>query len=138
VPEYWIKQIAKAQRLGYVETLAGRRVQLGFDWPSKLKWSYESTSINFPIQGVGADQKYLAIMVAGNYLPKVGGRVAFELHDGLFFYIPKAHSQRAVHELRAILSNLPYEKAWGVSLPIAFPVDAKIGHSWGDLKEVHD
>lgn len=139
VPEYWHRQIHKARHQGYVATLGGRRVQLGFgnEWPRAKRWSYESTAINFPIQGVGADQKYLAMCVIGDHLPKWGARFAFELHDGLFFYVPKQHSERAVHDIRTILSNLPYEKAWGIKLPIAFPVDAKIGPSWGDLKEVH-
>lgn len=139
VPRYWQRQIHKARRDGFVTTLAGRTVWLGepTTWPQDRVWSFESTAINFPIQGVGADQKYLALCVASDYLPKVDGRFYFDLHDGLFFVVPKKYSQRAAREMKQILSNLPYEKAWGVKLPIQFPVDAKLGPSWGELKEVH-
>ena len=146
VRPYWKKQIAFGRNLHYVETLAGRRVHLGhpdtWKWldaqgvQQDYTWSHESTTINFPIQGVGADQKYLALLVAKNYLPTVGGRFYMELHDGVFFVVPKAKSMQAGLELRRMLSDLPYKRAWGVTLPTRFPVDLKIGPSWGELKEV--
>jgi hypothetical protein len=113
-------------------------VQLGTGdtWGPDDTWARESTSINFPIQGAGADQKYLALAVLRNWLPSVEGRVAWELHDGLFILVPDRHAQRAVAEGRRMLSNLPYKQAWGRDFPIQFPVDAKVGKSWGDLVEV--
>lgn len=136
VSNYWTKQIYMSKKYGYVETLAGRRIQLGGEWTEDKKWSRESAAINFPIQGVGADQKYLALAVLRNYLPKVDGHFYFELHDGLFIVVPDAKAERAAHEVKHLLSNLPYKRAWNVDLPIAFPVDAKMGTSWGALKEV--
>lgn len=136
VPTYWKKQRYLAARDGYVSTVAGRRVQLPNTHWQDNGWSMQSTSINFPIQGTGADQKYLALAVLRNYLPKVDGRFYFELHDGLFVVVPKGNADRAVPEIASLLSNLPYKKAWGVDLPIQFPVDAKRGPSWGELKEV--
>jgi DNA polymerase-1 len=143
VPAYWRRQIGRARACGYVETLAGRRVQLGAPdtWVYKdggdAKWSHESTAINFPIQGIGADQKYLALMVLRNVLPHYNGRFFMELHDGLFIVVPKAKSEKAGHEIKSILSNLPNKRARGVDLPIQFPVDGKRGPSWGELKEFH-
>lgn len=140
VPDYWTRQVINGMHHGCVATPAGRHVFLDSStrWPPALKWSYESTTINFPIQGAGADQKYLALAVIQDYLNKCDGRFYFELHDGLFFVVPHAKAERAARDIRRILSNLPYEKAWGIKLPIQFPVDAKIGPSWGDLKEFAD
>lgn len=139
VPKYWWRQIKKGKAQGYVETLAGRRINVGFgeNWPEDKVWGLESTCINFPIQGVGADQKYLGLAIIKDYLNKHGGRFAYELHDGLYTVWPQHLAEKAAHEMKAILSNLPYERAWGVKLPIAFPVDAKMGPSWGELKELH-
>lgn len=139
VKTYWRRQIDLAKLNGWVETQAGRRVQLGtYDtWDHDSDWSYESTAINFPIQGVGADQKYLALMVLRDYLPAVDGRLYFELHDGIFTVVPDRYAEKAAVEIKQLLSALPYEKAWGRSFPIQFPVDAKLGKAWGDLKEVH-
>lgn len=143
VPVYWKRQIAQARSQGWVQTLAGRRVNLGtpdtwvYSDGNSAQWSHESTAVNFPIQGIGADQKYLALLVLRDYLPRVNGRFYFELHDGLFVVVPDEHAERAAQELKTLLSNLPYKKAWGVDLPIQFPVDVKMGKTWGTLKEVH-
>jgi DNA polymerase I-like protein with 3'-5' exonuclease and polymerase domains len=133
---YWASQIAKCKQLGYAETFAGRRVQLKGDWVGKTAWPLESTAINYPIQGTGGDQKYLALAVARNLLPQFGGYFYYELHDGLFFIFPEDKAIAASEVFLQELSNLPYEKAWGVKLPIQFPVDAKIGVSWGDLTDL--
>ena len=123
--------------LGYAETFAGRRVQLKGNWTGRDAWAMESTAINYPIQGSGACQKYLALAVARNLLPKYGGYFYFELHDGLFFIFPTAVARTAAEEFHRVLSNLPYKKAWGIDLPIKFPVDCKISDlSWGDLKDL--
>ena len=139
VPLYWKRQIDFIRRNGYAETLAGRRVYVGShaDWKHEFRWSYELTGINFPIQGVGADQKYLALACSQPLLSKYDAKFYFELHDGMFFIAPKKHSLKFAHEMRTLLSNLPYKKAWSISLPIQFPVDAKLGSSWGVLKELH-
>lgn len=156
VKDYWARQIRIARTEGWVETIAGRRVcvGLGSTWERESfvetvsggdeiiheavdnKWGCESTAINFPIQGSGADQKYLALLVARNYLPTVEGKFYFEMHDGLFFVVPDRYAERAAAEMQPLLSNLPYRKAWDVYLPIQFPVDAKAGKSWGTLKEI--
>jgi len=133
---YWGSQIQKCKRLGYAETFAGRRVQLKGNWAGKEAWPLESTAINYPIQGTGGDQKYLALAVARNLLPEFSGYLYFELHDGLFFIFPKDKAVAASEVFLDKLSNLPYKQAWGVDLPIKFPVDAKIGGSWGDLMDL--
>ena len=140
VPIYWKRQIYKARTQGYVQTQAGRRVQLGMGntWVKDKEWSLESTAINFPIQGVGADQKYLALLCARPLLTKYDARFYFELHDGLFFIVPDHCAEQFRVEMKFLLSNLPYKRAWGVEFPIQFPVDSKMGKSWGDLKEVKD
>jgi DNA polymerase-1 len=150
VLEYWNTQTKNARLDGWVETIAGRRVHLGEGsaWKKTLAvsdilsttldntWASESTAINFPIQGSGADQKYLALAVLKDYLKQVDGKFYFELHDGLFVIIPDHHAEKALHQIKYLLSNLPYKKAWGVDLPVMFPVDAKHGKTWGDLKEL--
>lgn len=86
-------------------------------------------------KNTGGDQKYLALAVARNHLPTFGGHFYYELHDGLFFIFPKDKTAKATAFFKHALSNLPYKAAWGVTLPIDFPVDAKIGPSWGELKD---
>ena len=70
------------------------------------------------------------------YLVREGIHFAWELHDGLYFYVPVAKAERAQTEIKTLLDNLPYKKAWGFSPPIPLPWDCKVGSSWGQLKEV--
>ena len=134
VPKYWDRQIRMTRSLGYVETFAGRRVQVRGNW-NRDEWAMGSTAINYRIQGTGADQKYLALSVLRPYLTSIGGQFAWDLHDGIYFYIPEDKVQRAGVEIKYLLDNLPYTKAWGFTPPIPMPWDAKAGKSWGTLKD---
>jgi DNA polymerase I-like protein with 3'-5' exonuclease and polymerase domains len=147
VPRYWSRQKGLVTDQGYAETLAGRRVcvTLPERWSQTFggvkiedkRWRYESTAVNFPIQGTGADQKYLALAVLRNELAKFDAHYYFELHDGLFIIAPNAKAEAAAHHIRSVLDALPYKQAWGFTPRIPLPFDAKIGPSWGQLKKVH-
>lgn len=135
VPQYWGTQITLTQSRGYVETFAGRRVKVVGNWAGQNGWSMASTSINYRIQGTGADQKYLAMMMVRDYVHDIGGYFGWDLHDGLYFYIPDAMVRKAVVEIKDTLDNLPYAQTWGFIPSIPLPFDVKIGKSWGTLRE---
>ena len=135
VPQYWGTQITLTQSRGYVETFAGRRVKVVGNWAGQNGWSMASTSINYRIQGTGADQKYLAMMMVRDYIHDIGGYFGWDLHDGLYFYIPDAMVRKAVVEIKDTLDNLPYAQTWGFIPSIPLPFDVKIGKSWGTLRE---
>jgi DNA polymerase I-like protein with 3'-5' exonuclease and polymerase domains len=138
VQEYWERQIRQTQKLGYVETFAGRRVQVKGDWNGDFAWKMESTAINYPIQGTGADQKYLALSVLKPYCLKHGIIFFLDYHDGLLFFVPERLAEKAAVEMKAKLDNLPYQKAWHFTPPVPLNWDAKIGSSWGDLVELEN
>lgn len=139
VVRYWKAQANFVKNHSYIVNLIGRRVHL---LPPAFRdyeytWSYEVSAVNFPIQSIGADQKYLALSIMRDELPRWRAYFYYELHDGLFFIVPDELAELFVVHSKHLLSNLPYEKAWGQRLPIPFPVDAKLGKSWGALKEYH-
>lgn len=137
VPRYWKAQKHWVRNNNFVENLAGRRVWLRMpgDRSSSDSWSYDSTAVNYPIQSMGAEQKYLALAVVKKLSPKFGGFFYYELHDGLFVVIPDSQVADAVPVIQYALSNLPYKRAFNLDLSVSFPVDAKVGKSWGDLQE---
>lgn len=135
VPRYWDEQIYTCSRKKYVETFAGRRVQLLDDFNGDHGWQLASTTINYRIQGTGADQKYLALAVLRPYMVRHGIYFAWELHDGLYLYVPDAKVEKCVPEIQRMLAALPYKKAWNFVPPIPLPWDAKTGKSWGTLEE---
>lgn len=138
VPEYWKRQKILSQQRTYISNLLGRRIHFVPQTERDLgtAWSYEATAINFPIQSMGAEQRYLALMVAKTYLPKYDAYFYFDMHDGMFFIAPHAKAEALYRVLQPVLSNLPYKRAWDLDLPVRFPVDGKLGPSWGELKEL--
>lgn len=136
VPQYWRRQIAFVKQHYYVETLAGRRVTIPKDWVRKYEWSVESTSINYPVQGTGGDQKYLAMSVIRPVLHELSVQFLFDLHDGLYFLVPTSCADKFVQTARALFNHLPYQKAWGITPSIPLPWDVKMGTSWGNMTEI--
>lgn len=135
VPRYWDRAIQLVKRLGYAETLAGRRVQVVGNWDGSFGWQMESTALNYPVQGTGGDQKYLALKVLKDYMLGIGAQFAWDLHDGLYWWVPDAKLEAAAAACKKLLANLPYKEAWDFTPPIPLPWDAKIGPGWGYLKE---
>ena len=86
-------------------------------------------------KNTGGDQKYLALSVLKPYITRIGARFAWELHDGLYLYVPNHMVARAAVEIPYLLGNLPYKKAWGFTPPIPLPWDVKHGSNWGNLVE---
>ena len=137
VPQYWGTAIQEVMRKGYAETFAGRRVRVKGDWNGDNGWSMGSTAINYKIQGTGADQKYLAMMMIRDYLPTIGARFLLDLHDGIYLLVPTSKAKAAAKHIKDMLDNLPYASCWGVLPSIPMPWDCKIGKTWGDLKAFH-
>jgi hypothetical protein len=138
VPVYWDVAVARVRRKGFAETLGGRRVQVVGDWTGSMAWSMEGTAINYPVQGTGGDQKYLALAVLKPYMVEHGIKFLLDLHDGIFVLCPQHKALKAAVEMNHILDNLPYKKAWGFTPPIPLVWDAKMGPAWGELKEVKE
>lgn len=134
IQRYWVTQIQSAQNKGYVETIPGRRVRIAGQWGSEMSWQMEGTAINYPVQGTGAEQKYLALRCVREYVNEISARFAWDLHDGLYFYVPISKVEDAAYTIKEILDNLPYEATWDFKPPIPMPWDCKVGPSWGDLK----
>lgn len=137
IKNYWKLQAHLVEAQGYAETFAGRRVHVTGDWAqdSVERWLLESTAINFRIQGTGADQKYLALKILKDHLVHIGGYFAWDLHDGIYMYIPDDKVDKQMPVLQTLLNNLPYHKAWSLSVPIPLHWDGKYGKSWGAMKE---
>ena len=138
VPKYWSSQIQDGRQKGYAETFAGRRLKVMGNWSGPHGYSLEQTMINYPVQGTGGDQKYLALKILKNHLSQYDARFAWDLHDGMYFFVPKLKALKFATEMRPVLDALPYDKAWGFRSPIPLPWDAKVGPSWGELSEVKE
>jgi DNA polymerase-1 len=142
VVQFWKEAIALAKQKGYAETAGGRRVYFDpadWDYRSDPKRAYasEQTAINFPVQGTGADQKFLGIALTDAYAYPRGAIYMLDLHDALFYLIPDdGHALETACEIKHILNTLPYKEVFGWTPTVPMPVDAKLGLSWGDMETI--
>ena len=131
VKEYMNNEIAKAHKLGYVETLFGRRRYLPDINHSNynLRSFAERTAINTPIQGTAADIIKIAMLEVSKVLAeaKVKSRVLLQVHDELVLEVTEEEKDQVAALVKATM-----EKA--VQLKVPLIADAAFGKTWAQAK----
>ncbi|HET8581523.1 MAG TPA: DNA polymerase [Candidatus Paceibacterota bacterium] len=130
---------ADAARLGYTETLFGRRRSFaGFDSPLPyVRAAAERMAVNAPIQGTQADIIKLAMVRADRALAEEGAsldaRLLLQVHDELVYEIMDARVHELAKLIRGIMESVAPED--GLSgVPIIAEVSA--GKTWGSLSRI--
>lgn len=130
VPKYWEDVVWDSRQKGYTETFGGRRYKLT-DWQSH-RWITESSAINVPIQGAGADMKEIAIKETFDKVPEA--KFLLDLHDANFFYIPIDRADELHARLDDALNTINYTKYWNFELAIPLPYESKRGNTFAEVK----
>lgn len=129
VKDYWLMAPRKARADGYAGTLADRRYGIK-KWSKEWQWTSSSTAINFPIQGMGADQRDLAIATVAQF-PDIWDRFYFDLHDGLYLSIPHNWPVSYLQTVLAALDSIDYGAHWFEEPPVPFVWEGSLGPDWG-------
>jgi len=124
IPLYWTSAIKFAHANGYAESFSKRRFVI-----SDLNWSGESSAINMPIQGSGADLTELVVALVAKKFPDLIFQVT--VHDSLTWLIPDTMDP---NEVRDYVNNIPYKDYYGIDFAVTFPMDFAIGPNFADLK----
>ncbi len=82
-----------------------------------MRGAWAPRGINYPVQGTGAEQKYLAIAAMKPLMIELGARFFLDMHDGLYYDVPDENVEAFAVRGKAILDNLPYRQAWGFTPP---------------------
>lgn len=130
---------ADATRLGYTETLFGRRryfPALKSALPN-LKAQAERMAINAPIQGTQSDIIKLAMVEADHQIEKAGwrdkARLLLQVHDELVYEVEKSSAEEIARTLRGVMESVvPSEKLGGV--PIV--AEISLGDNWGNVQKI--
>lgn len=131
VRRYLDEQIDKARRLGYVETLSGRRRYVP-EIHSKnynMRQFGERAATNAPVQGTAADIIKLAMIdiARGLHAHGSGARMLLQVHDELVFEVPREE----LEDVRALATTL-MEGAFALRVPLE--VATGVGTSWLECK----
>lgn len=124
------KQTAK--KLGYVETLLGRRryfpgLKDGTNYI--LRNRLERECINSPIQGSAADIMKLAMLRIAAALPKANlkGHMLLQVHDELVLEVPEGELDKS-----AKLVSQEMSSAYQLKVPLQ--TEVKVGKNWGQMQ----
>jgi DNA polymerase-1 len=128
----YIQEIKEsAEKLGYVETLLGRRIRIPeIVSPNRMiRAGAERRAINAPIQGSNADFMKLAMSRVDRALAESGlaSRLILQVHDELIFEAPK-------DEVAALGEIAAREMAGAYDLDPPLEVEIKVGQNWCDVE----
>lgn len=130
VPQFWEDVVWESRQKGYTETFGGRRYKLT-DWHTH-RWITESSAINVPIQGAGADMKEIAIKETFEKVPEA--IFLLDLHDANFFYVPIDTAPQLHKRLDDTLNGIDYSQYWGFEPAIPLPYESKRGKTFAEVK----
>ena len=126
----------EAARVGYVETLLGRRryfPNLVNPVNQNLRAREEREAINAPIQGAAADIIKLAMIRLPAAMKKAGSRarLLLQVHDELVLEVPDADVLDTMRLVKGVM-----ESAYPLSIPLE--TEARSGGSWGTMEVIHE
>ena len=127
VEKYMQQTREKARRLGYVETVLGRRLWLPeINSPNgNRRQGAERAAINAPMQGTAADIIKLAMIAVRDWLDKekLRSKLIMQVHDELVLEVPE-------DEVTLIKEALPLYMGHVLPLDVPLPIEVGSGDNW--------
>lgn len=135
IKTFMAELLAEAKKLGYTETLFGRRRPLP-DIQSKnvmLRQMAERIAVNAPIQGTAADMMKSAMVRVAAALQKEGlkSRVLLQVHDELLLEVSVSEKQAVEKVVVAEMMDFSSTPIGKLSVPMV--VDCGFGKNWAEI-----
>ena len=131
IRDYLEETREQARRLGYLETISGRRRYIPeVNSPNyHIRQAAERMAVNMPVQGTAADVIKLAMVSIDRRMEEEGllSRMILQVHDELIFEV-------AMDEIEAVTSLVSELMPAAMELVVPLKVDLKSGPTWGDLE----
>ncbi|MEA2097679.1 MAG: DNA polymerase I [Patescibacteria group bacterium] len=145
VAQYIEKSKEDARKIGYAETIWGRRRYLPELNSSNamVKNMAERMAINMPIQGTAADIMKIAMLKVDKWVDEYNNKnenaieILLQVHDELLFSIKEDNISEATKEIKEIMENCHLNldgKEIDFSVPIV--VDLKMGDNWEEMTNI--
>jgi DNA polymerase-1 len=130
VKEYLEATKEQARKLGYVQTVLGRRRFLPEINSSNrmVREAAERMAINAPVQGSSADIIKIAMINLHREMEKrnLKSKMLLQIHDELLFEVP----EEEVGEMKSLVVEL-MSRAFELCVPVK--IDIKLGRNWGEM-----
>ena len=130
VKQYLESTKEQARKLGYVQTLLGRRRFIPEINSSnrQVREAAERMAINMPVQGTSADIIKVAMINLEREMDKrhLRSKMLLQVHDELIFEVPE-------DELEEMRQLVPEIMSTALELSVPLKVDIKTGSNWGEM-----
>ena len=131
VKQYLESTKEQVRKLGYVQTLLGRRRFIPEINSSnrQVREAAERMAINMPVQGTSADIIKVAMINLHREMQKrqLKSKMLLQVHDELVLEVPEA-------ELEELRQLVPEIMSTAVELSVPLKVDMKTGNNWGEMQ----
>jgi DNA polymerase-1 len=122
----------QARKLGYVQTVLGRRRFIPeINSPNhQIREAAERMAINAPVQGTSADIIKVAMINLHREMKmrKLKGKMLLQIHDELLFEVP----QEEIERTKSLVSKLMPQ---AIKLCVPLKIDIKLGKNWGEMAQ---
>jgi DNA polymerase-1 len=130
VKEYLRTTKEQARKLGYVQTVLGRRRFLPEinSFNRMVREAAERMAINAPVQGSSADIIKIAMINLHREMERrnLGSKMLLQIHDDLLFEVPEGE----LEEMKSLVNDLMPR---AVELCVPVKIDVKLGRNWGEM-----
>jgi DNA polymerase I len=130
VKEYLEATKEQARKLGYVQTVLGRRRFLPEINSSNrmVREAAERMAINAPVQGSSADIIKIAMINLHREMERrnLKSKMLLQIHDELLFEVPDGE----VEEMKSLVTELMPR---AVELRVPLKIDIKLGRNWAEM-----
>ena len=122
----------QAQKLGYVQTVLGRRRFIPeINSPNhQIREAAERMAINAPVQGSSADIIKVAMINLHREMKrqKLKSKMLLQIHDELLFEVP----QEEIERTKSLVSKFMPQ---AIKLCVPLKIDIKLGKNWGEMAQ---
>jgi DNA polymerase-1 len=131
IKEYLETTKAEARRLGYVQTILGRRRHIPEINAAnrQVREAAERMAINMPVQGTSADIIKVAMINLDREISrqKLKSKMLLQVHDELIFEVPQ-------EEMGIMRELVPEVMSTALAFSVPLKVDVKTGTNWGEME----
>ena len=131
VKEYLQVTKDQARKMGYVQTILGRRRYIPEINSTNriIREAAERMAINMPVQGTSADIIKVAMVNLHREMAtqKLKSKLLLQVHDELVFEVPE-------NEIDTMRKIVPEIMSSAIQLDVPLKVDLKTGKNWGEMK----
>jgi DNA polymerase-1 len=131
IKKYTQEIVEVAKKVGYVETLFGRRRYLPEITSSnfQVRGQAERMALNMPIQGTAADLIKLAMIEIAKDLDKISPKtkMLLQVHDELVFEVPEKDIKKVTDFVTEKMDNV-------IKLSVPITAVASTGNNWAECK----